>query len=117
MQSIFPIFDTGTPILGFPLTTLSFFRFTLCINFKELELGKNVKNELQSIQAKINNVMLNLDLDKRMELAKSILKDMMKSDPKNAKRIDLSVFNTLSYKIDNQRLILEKFLNNKEKYN
>ena len=38
MQTILPISETGTPNLGFPLTILSFFKFTLCTSFREFEL-------------------------------------------------------------------------------
>ena len=73
-------------------------------------LDENLLNELKTIETKINDIMLNLDLDERMALTKAIIKDYFKSNPNKEKQINSKDYETLNYQINNQRLFLEKLL-------
>ena len=73
-------------------------------------LDENLLNELKTIETKINDIMLNLDLDERMALTKAIIKDYFKSNPNKEKQINSRDYETLNYQINNQRLFLEKLL-------
>ena len=48
-------------------------------------LSEDLINELKNIETKINDVMLNLDLDKRLDLTKNIVQDVFKSSTASKK--------------------------------
>ena len=77
-------------------------------NSKESNLSESLINELKNIETKINDVMLNLDLDKRLDLTKKIVQDVFKSSTAT-KEIDPK-YETLNLQIDNQRKLLEELL-------
>ena len=70
----------------------------------------------RDIEAKINNMLLNLDLNKRIDVTKSIIQDLFKSDFKteNNEVID---FKTLNYRMNLERSIIDKLDNYPNKYN
>ena len=80
-------------------------------------LDENLLNELKTIETKINDIMLNLDLDERMALTKAIIKDYFKSNPNKEKQINPRDYESLNYQINNQRLFLEKLLKFTDNYN
>ena len=80
-------------------------------------LDEYLLNELKTIETKINDIMLNLDLDERMALTKAIIKDYFKSNPNKEKQINSRDYEGLNYQINNQRLFLEKLLEFSGKYN
>ena len=80
-------------------------------------LDENLLNELKTIETKINDIMLNLDLDERMALTKAIIKDYFKSNPNKEKQINSRDYESLNYQINNQRLFLEKLLKFTDNYN
>ena len=80
-------------------------------------LDENLLNELKTIETKINDIMLNLDLDERMALTKAIIKDYFKSNPNKEKQINSRDYEGLNYQINNQRLFLEKLLEFSGNYN
>ena len=61
--------------------------------------------------------MLNLDLEGRMEIAKSVMEDIFKSETNDTVNTNSTKYKSLNYQINNQRLMLEKLLNHSEKYN
>ena len=73
--------------------------------------------ELKTIEAKINDIMLNLDLEGRMDIAKSVMEDIFKSETNDNVNTNSTKYKSLNYQINNQRLMLEKLLNHSEKYN
>ena len=83
-------------------------------NSKESNLSESLINELKNIETKINDVMLNLDLDKRLDLTKKIVQDVFKSSTAT-KEIDPK-YETLNLQIDNQRKLLEELLEYSNKY-
>ena len=80
-------------------------------------LDEYLLNELKTIETKINDIMLNLDLDERMALTKAIIKDYFKSNPNKEKQIKSRDYEGLNYQINNQRLFLEKLLEFSGNYN
>ena len=80
-------------------------------------LDEYLLNELKTIEIKINDIMLNLDLDERMALTKAIIKDYFKSNPNKEKQINSRDYEGLNYQINNQRLFLEKLLEFSGNYN
>ncbi len=70
----------------------------------------------KDIEAKINNMLLNLDLNNRIDVTKSIIQDLLKSDflNKNKNVID---FKTLNYKMNLERSIIDKLDKYPYKYN
>jgi len=80
-------------------------------------LDEYLLNELKTIETKINDIMLNLDLDERMALTKAIIKDYFKSNPNKEKQINSRDYESLNYQINNQRLFLEKLLEFSGNYN
>ena len=83
-------------------------------NTNKSNLGENLINELKNIENKINDVMLNLDLDKRLDLTKKIVQDVFKSSTAT-KEIDPK-YETLKLQIVNQRKLLEEMLEYSNKY-
>ncbi len=83
-------------------------------NTNKSNLGENLINELKNIENKINDVMLNLDLDKRLDLTKKIVQDVFKSSTAT-KEIDPK-YETLNLQIVNQRKLLEEMLDYSNKY-
>ena len=83
-------------------------------NTNKSDLGENLINELKNIENKINDVMLNLDLDKRLDLTKKIVQDVFKSSTAT-KEIDPK-YETLKLQIVNQRKLLEEMLEYSNKY-
>ena len=69
-------------------------------------MSESLINELKNIATKINDVMLNLDLDKRLDLTKKIVQDVFKSSTIK-KEIDPK-YETLNLQIVNQRKLLEE---------
>ena len=70
----------------------------------------------KDIEAKINNMLLSLDLNKRIDVTKSIIQDLFKSDffDENNNVID---FKTLNYKMNLERSIIDKLDKYPNKYN
>ncbi len=83
-------------------------------NSNKSNLSENLIHELKNIETKINDVMLNLDLDKRLDLTKKIVQDVFKSSTAS-KEIDPK-YETLNLQIDNQRKLLEELLEYSNKY-
>ena len=83
-------------------------------NSNKSNLSENLINELKNIETKINDVMLNLDLDKRLDLTKKIVQDVFKSST-TKKEIDPK-YETLNLQIVNQRKLLEELLEYSNKY-
>ena len=83
-------------------------------NSNKSNLSENLINELRNIETKINDIMLNLDLDKRLDLTKKIVQDIFKSNTAS-KEID-SKYETLNLQIVNQRKLLEELLEYSNKY-
>ena len=83
----------------------------------KLNLDLDLIKELKTIETKINDIMLNLDLEGRMEIAKSVMEDIFKSETNDTININSTKYKSLNYQINNQRLMLEKLLNHSEKYN
>ena len=83
-------------------------------NSNKSNLSENLINELKNIETKINDVMLNLDLDKRLDLTKKIVQDVFKSSTAT-KEIDPK-YETLNLQIVNQRKLLEELLEYSNKY-
>ena len=79
------------------------------------DLSKDLLNELKSIETKINDIMLNLDLDKRLDLTKNIVQDIFKSNAFQKKEIDPK-YDNLNFQINNQRKMLEELLKYSNKY-
>ena len=86
-------------------------------NKLNLDLDLDLIKELKTIEAKINDIMLNLDLEGRMDIAKSVMEDIFKSETNDNVNINSTKYKSLNYQINNQRLMLEKLLNHSEKYN
>ena len=59
--------------------------------------------------------MLNLDLDKRLDLTKNIVQDIFKSNAFQKKEIDPK-YDNLNFQINNQRKMLEELLKYSNKY-
>ena len=70
----------------------------------------------KDIEAKINDMLLSLDLNKRIDVTKSIIQDLFKSDffDENNNVID---FKTLNYKMNLERSIIDKLDKYPNKYN
>ena len=83
----------------------------------KIDLNLELIKELRTIEAKINDIMLNLDLEGRMEIAKSVMEDIFKSETNENINMNSTKYKSLNYQINNQRLMLEKLLNHSEKYN
>ena len=83
-------------------------------NSNKSNLSESLINELKNIETKINDVMLNLDLDKRLDLTKKIVQDVFKSSTAT-KEIDPK-YETLNLQIVNQRKLLEELLEYSNKY-
>ncbi len=83
----------------------------------KINLNLELIKELKTIEAKINNIMLNLDLEGRMEIAKSVMEDIFQSETNENINMNSTKYKSLNYQINNQRLMLEKLLNYSEKYN
>ncbi len=83
-------------------------------NSNKSNLSENLIHELKNIETKINDVMLNLDLDKRLDLTKKIVQDIFKSSTAS-KEIDPK-YETLNLQIDNQRKLLEELLDYSNRY-
>ena len=83
-------------------------------NSNKSNLSENLINELRNIETKINDIMLNLDLDKRLDLTKKIVQDVFKSSTAT-KEIDPK-YETLNLQIVNQRKLLEELLEYSNKY-
>ena len=83
-------------------------------NTNNSNLSESLINELKNIETKINDVMLNLDLDKRLDLTKKIVQDVFKSSTAT-KEIDPK-YETLNLQIVNQRKLLEELLEYSNKY-
>ena len=83
-------------------------------NTNNSNLSESLINELKNIETKINDVMLNLDLDKRLDLTKKIVQDVFKSST-TTKEIDPK-YETLNLQIVNQRKLLEELLEYSNKY-
>ena len=79
------------------------------------DLSKDLLNELKSIETKINDIMLNLDLDKRLDLTKNIVQDIFKSNAFQKKEVDPK-YDNLNFQINNQRKMLEELLKYSNKY-
>ena len=84
------------------------------ISSNKSNLSESLINELKNIETKINDVMLNLDLDKRLDLTKKIVQDVFKSSTAT-KEIDPK-YETLNLQIVNQRKLLEELLDYSNKY-
>ena len=84
------------------------------ISSNKSNLSESLINELKNIETKINDVMLNLDLDKRLDLTKKIVQDVFKSSTAT-KEIDPK-YETLNLQIVNQRKLLEELLEYSNKY-
>ena len=80
-------------------------------------LDEDLLNKLKTIETRIDNIMLKLDLDERMALTKAIIKDYFKSNPNKEKQINSRDYESLNYQINNQRLFLEKLLKFTGNYN
>ena len=65
----------------------------------------------------LNNIMLNLDLEGRMEIGKTVIEDIFQSETNENINMNSTKYKSLNYQINNQRLMLEKLLNYSEKYN
>ena len=83
-------------------------------NSNKSNLSENLINELRNIETKINDLMLNLDLDERLDLTKRIVQDIFKSSTAS-KEIDPK-YETLNLQIVNQRKLLEELLDYSNKY-
>ena len=83
-------------------------------NTNKSNLSESLINELKNIETKINDVMLNLDLDKRLDLTKKIIQDVFKSSTA-IKEIDPK-YETLNLQIVNQRKLLEELLEYSNRY-
>ena len=83
-------------------------------NSNKSNLSENLINELRNIETKINDIMLNLDLDERLDLTKKIVQDIFKSSTAS-KEIDPK-YETLNLQIVNQRKLLEELLDYSNKY-
>ncbi len=83
-------------------------------NSNKSNLSESLINELKNIETKINDVMLNLDLDKRLDLTKKIIQDVFKSSTA-IKEIDPK-YETLNLQIVNQRKLLEELLEYSNRY-
>ena len=83
----------------------------------KIDLNLELIKELKTIEAKINNIMLNLDLEGRMEIAKTVIEDIFQSETNENINMNSTKYKSLNYQINNQRLMLEKLLNYSEKYN
>ena len=83
----------------------------------KIDLNLELIKELKTIETKINDIMLNLDLEGRMEIAKSVMEDIFKSETNDNVNTNSTKYKSLNYQINNQRLMLEKLLNHSEKYN
>ena len=83
-------------------------------NSNKSNLSESLINELKNIETKINDVMLNLDLDERLDLTKKIVQDIFKSSTAS-KEIDPK-YETLNLQIVNQRKLLEELLDYSNKY-
>ncbi len=70
----------------------------------------------KDIEAKINNMLLNLDLNKRIDVTKSIIQDLFKSDFKTEGN-EVIDFKTLNYRMNMERSIIDKLDNYPNKYN
>ena len=70
----------------------------------------------RDIEVKINNMLLSLDLNKRIDVTKRIIQDLFKSDffDENNNVID---FKTLNYKMNLERSIIDKLDKYPNKYN
>ena len=61
-------------------------------------------------------MLLNLDLDKRIDATKSIIQDMFKSNPQTGSD-DVIDFKTLNYRMNIERSIIDKLDKYPNKYN
>ena len=83
----------------------------------KIDLNLELIKELKTIEAKINDIMLNLDLEGRMEIAKTVVEDIFQSETNENINMNSTKYKSLNYQINNQRLMLEKLLSYSEKYN
>jgi hypothetical protein len=72
--------------------------------------------EFKSIEAKINNILLNFDLDKRIDITKKIINDIFQQNPNIDNKSNKINFKTLNEQIYTERLMLDKLYDYSNKY-
>ena len=72
--------------------------------------------EFKSIETKINNILLNFDLDKRIDITKKIINDIFQQNPNTDNKINKINFKTLNEQIYTERLMLDKLYDYSNKY-
>jgi len=70
----------------------------------------------KDIESKINSMLLNLDLNKRIDVTKSIIQDIFKSNPQTGTN-EVIDFKTLNYRMNMERSVIDKLDNYPNKYN
>ena len=72
--------------------------------------------EFKSIETKINNILLNFDLDKRIDITKKIINDIFQQNPNIENKSNKINFKTLNEQIYTERLMLDKLYDYSNKY-
>ena len=72
--------------------------------------------EAKNIEAKINNILLSLDLEKRIDLSKKIVQDIFKTDFKSEIKNNFIDFKNLNDQINIEKEVLEKLYNFSNEY-
>ena len=72
--------------------------------------------EFKSIETKINNILLNFDLDKRIDITKKIINDIFQQNPNIDNKSNKINFKTLNEQIYTERLMLDKLYDYSNKY-